>query len=265
MKGLSLNELQQEHDEQHQRQEQNDEDKNGQETNTNEDEEDSNIRRTTTSQEQEPITLEEQQKVEESDEKRRTKRKRRRRRRNSLISDNDDEDEDDEYEDNEEDEEEDDVDNYEVDNNAAELSLITSPLHRRIEHFLTDLLGDHQSTRPRFICLCCQCKFDLGAEFLLHLDQSHRRSFAITNQQDRFIRNETTAVSSSTDTAAAATGNSNKMLIGILMEKKMKQKFLANYSQDLLVGNEETALYLEQLNKDYRLKNAHKKSVCLTI
>ena len=145
------------------------------------------------------------------------------------------------------------------------MSLITSPLHRRIEHFLTDLLGDHQSTRPRFICLCCQCKFDLGAEFLLHLDQSHRRSFAITNQQDRFIRNETTAVSSSADTAAAATGNSNKMLIGILMEKKMKQKFLANYSQDLLVGNEETALYLEQLNKDYRLKNAHKKSVCLTI
>lgn len=30
----------------------------------------------------------------------------------------------------------------------------------------------------------------------------------------------------------------------------MKQRFLANYSHDLLVGNEETALCLEQLNKD---------------
>lgn len=34
------------------------------------------------------------------------------------------------------------------------------------------------------------------------------------------------------------------------MEMKMKQKFLAKNSQDLLVANEETALCLEQLNKD---------------
>lgn len=45
---------------------------------------------------------------------------------------------------------------------------------------------------------------------------------------------------------------------------KMKQKFLAKYSQDLLVGNEETALCLEYLNKDEAeaYKNNHNNMVC---
>ncbi len=49
----------------------------------------------------------------------------------------------------------------------------------------------------------------------------------------------------------------NKIIV-FLMEKKMKQKFLDQYSQDLLVANEETALCLEELNTERKkLKKEH--------
>ena len=47
-----------------------------------------------------------------------------------------------------------------------------------------------------------------------------------------------------------ATIKVDSKIIVFLIETEMKQKFLEKYSHDLLVSNEETAVCLEQLNRD---------------
>jgi hypothetical protein len=90
------------------------------------------------------------------------------------------------------------------------------------------------TTGSYFICVCCRVNFESNADFLQHLENEHY--FVLDKERERFVRTEMISA--------------EKKLIAFLMEKKMKHKFLAKYAHDLLVGNEETALCLEQLNKE---------------
>lgn len=105
------------------------------------------------------------------------------------------------------------------------------------------------TTGSYFICVCCRVNFESNADFLQHLENEHY--FVLDKERERFVRTEMISA--------------EKKLIAFLMEKKMKQKFLAKYAHDLLVGNEETALCLEQLNKETSMKIRKMKTTKLAI
>lgn len=123
--------------------------------------------------------------------------------------------------------------------------------------------------RPYFMCLCCRCKFELGLDFIDHIHTCHH-SFILDSNRDRFVFFVDVEVFSRVVKTVWVDfrfirneiNHSEKSVIVVFMEMKMKQRFLARNSHDLLVGNEETALCLEQLNKDdVTSQNNHSNSV----
>jgi hypothetical protein len=125
-----------------------------------------------------------------------------------------------------------------------------------------------------FICICCRQRFDNNRDFLRHIEneQTHGNhsataktvtpgSFKLDKRHESFILNELSCDASSTSTATTspAAPRFNKIIV-FLMESKMKFNFLNKYSHDLLATNEETALWLEDLNKEVRRKRSKKPS-----
>lgn len=63
----------------------------------------------------------------------------------------------------------------------------TDSSYADVTAFLDQLVSsDDTGRRSHFICLCCRCKFELGTDFLSHLDSTHH-SFVIDGHRDRFV------------------------------------------------------------------------------
>ena len=139
------------------------------------------------------------------------------------------------------------------------------------------------SNRPNgnyFFCICCRLKFNNNLEFIKHckhdLNESsssvnssmshYHHNFKLSKEQENFIYNDM-IISKKIDSSQADNDDEksssksdsdslfkNKIAV-FLMEKYMKLNFLNQYSQDLLVANEETGQCLEKLNKEKKFKS----------
>ena len=139
-------------------------------------------------------------------------------------------------------------------------TVVDSIRHRKkIKKFFDQLLFERTnnttSTKPDeaaeeaessscFLCVCCRLRLQSSKAFLQHCSASNEHGlFRPNKEQETFFNNNLAAKVES-------------KIIVLLIESQMKQLFLEKYSQDLLVANEETALCLDELNKE---KRAHKR------
>lgn len=112
-----------------------------------------------------------------------------------------------------------------------------------VETFLASLLLEDDESDSfdsnRFICVKCQIKFRSGGGLIRHVndaEQHHLVRFSKINEAQRFILDKL-------DTQLF------RSIVVLLVEKRVKIKFLQMYANDLLVANEEIALCLEELNR----------------
>src|SRR5690606_2336485 len=112
----------------------------------------------------------------------------------------------------------------------------------------SQLLSDNESNsgvktgENFFFCTQCVCKVNTSADFLKHCFNSHNTTnngsfnkLVISKQAEEFIIKLVDAPRS---------------IVVVLMLGEMKSRFMNRYSNDLLVANEETALCLEELNRE---------------
>lgn len=83
-------------------------------------------------------------------------------------------------------------------------------------------------------CLSCCFKFDDNINFLKHLNQHHFNQIKLTFSQEKFLRQI----------------SYEYRFLSISIDSRIKTKFLRKYSHDLIVLNEETAIMLDELNKE---------------
>ena len=104
-----------------------------------------------------------------------------------------------------------------------------------ISAFFSQLIDKNEKTSENFFyCIQCTAKFNSNEEFLKHCNCGEHH-FKFANK----------------DAVAFLTHlDAPRSIIVILLERKMKSCFMDRYSNDLLVANEETALCLEELNRD---------------
>lgn len=97
-----------------------------------------------------------------------------------------------------------------------------------IDEILQDDFGHN------FFCLSCCFKFDESAHFLKHLSQHHSNQIKLTYSQEKFLKQS----------------SFEYHFLSISIDSRIKAKFLQKYSHDLIVLNEETAVMLDELNKE---------------
>lgn len=118
-------------------------------------------------------------------------------------------------------------------------------------------LDDDGRENFMFICIGCRRQFDRNVDFLSHVEnehckqKQHQHMFKLAKEHDNFLRNELTP--------GVKKHHLNKIVV-FLMEKKMKLTFMHKYAQNLLATNEDTALCLEQLNRERKSGKSKKKS-----
>jgi hypothetical protein len=121
--------------------------------------------------------------------------------------------------------------------------------HRaQVAAFFAEILNDHvdcsnaKNEKNHFYCTHCLVEFDSNSEFRAHCKANipsceHREHYSFVNPNcEEFIVDDL---------------SSPRAILVLLMERKMKARFMGRYSHDLLVVNEQLALCLEELNDDY--------------
>ncbi|RMZ95349.1 zinc finger homeobox 4-like [Brachionus plicatilis] len=97
-----------------------------------------------------------------------------------------------------------------------------------IDEILQDDIGHN------FFCLSCCFKFEDSTSFVRHFGQHHLNQVKLTCSQEQFLKHN----------------SFDYHFLSILIDFRIKSKFLRKYSHDLIVLNEETAFMLDELNKE---------------
>jgi hypothetical protein len=152
-------------------------------------------------------------------------------------------------------------------NNQSSISNFCAASPNRIVRFFADILDDHSAlatTRSDNFFYCTQClvKFDSSVEFVAHCknsvinipgydddnndDEEETASIVQQQQHPHYVFSSANCEEFVHELDASA----SRAMIVILMDKRMKQRFMSRYGNDLLVANEETALCLDELNRE---------------
>ncbi|CAF0717630.1 unnamed protein product [Brachionus calyciflorus] len=105
--------------------------------------------------------------------------------------------------------------------------------------FIDEILQD--DIKNNFFCLSCCFKFDTSNTFTKHLNNHHRKQVQLSKSQEKFLNDPNLT--------------SQYHFLVMYLNYNIKAKFLRKYSHDLLVLNEETALLIEELNKEEHVEN----------
>lgn len=97
-----------------------------------------------------------------------------------------------------------------------------------IDEIIQDDIGNN------CFCLSCCFKFEDTVSFLKHLNHHHFSQIKLTLSQEKFLKQI----------------SFEYHFLSISVDSRIKSKFLRKYSHDLIVLNEETAIMLDELNKE---------------